>query len=90
MLCYADDTLLILNGMYWNHTLMLMGIAVAAITTRICYIGLEVALIETEVLRLHTKTIQLSMENLSRETFSRISNNWKRKSAASEREKSYL
>ena len=89
MLCYADGTLLIPSGMYWNHTLMLMETAVAAITTRICYIGLEVALIETEDLCLHAKTIQLSMENLSREIFSRISNDWKRKSAAFER-KSYL
>ena len=69
---------------------MLVETAVPAMTTRICYIGLEVALIETEDLWLHTKTIKLSIENLSRETFSRISNNWKKKSAASEREKSYL
>ena len=67
MLCYADDALLIPSGMYWNHPLMLMESAVAAITTRICYIGLEVALIETEDLWLHAKTIQLFMENLSRE-----------------------
>ena len=90
MLCYADDTLLIPSGMYWNHTLILMETAVAAITTRICYIGLDVALIETEDLWLHAKTIQLSIENLSREIVSRISNDWKRKSAAFEREKSYL
>ena len=88
MLCYADDTLLILSGMYWNHTLMLMETAGAAITTRICYIGLEVASIETE--DLYAKTIQLSMKNLSSEIFSRISNDWKRKSVASERVKSYL
>ena len=90
MLCYADDTLLIPSGMYWNHTLMLMETAVAAITTRKCYIGLEVASIETEDLWLYAKTIQLSMENLSSKIFSRISNDWKRKSAASERVKSYL
>ena len=36
------------------------------------------------------KTVQFSMENLSMEIFSRISNDWKRKSAAFEREKSYL
>ena len=64
--------------------------AMAAITTRICYIGLQVALIETEDLWLHAKTVQFSMENLSMEIFSRISNDWKRKSAVFEREKSYL
>ena len=41
--------------MYWNHTLMLMETAVAAITTRICYIRLEVALIEIEDLWLHSQ-----------------------------------
>ena len=69
---------------------MLVETAVAAITTGICYIGLEVALIEIEYLWLHGKTIQLSLENLSREIFFRISNDCKRKSATFEREKSYL
>ena len=90
MLCYAHFTLLINSGKYWNHTLMMMETAAAPITTRICYIGLEVSLSETEDLWLEAKKFQLSVENLSRKIFSRISNDRKRKSTAFERKKSCL
>lgn len=50
MMCYADDTLHIPSGTSLTRTQKLMEMAVAAISTMIRYLGLEVALTETKVL----------------------------------------
>ena len=50
MMYYADDTLHISSVTFLTRTQKLMKIAVAAISTMIRYLGLEVALIETKVL----------------------------------------
>ena len=50
MMCYADDTLHIPSGTFLTRTQKLMEMAVAAISTMIRYLGLEVAFTETKVL----------------------------------------
>ena len=48
MMCYADDTLHIPSSTSLTRTQKLMEMAVAAISTMIRYLGLEVALTETK------------------------------------------